>query len=69
MYIVIVKKSAFSITKLFTRVLECGKHLHDRIVSLKGGGGWAHKTSLTPQLLSDVPATSQEVERSCIHMC
>ena len=38
----------FLIYRLYVRVgifLTCGKHLHDRIISLRGKV-WAHKTSL-----------------------
>ena len=52
----------------FNRVdhlLWCGKHLHHRIISVRGGV-WAHKTSFTPQLFIEVPASSQESERSYI---
>jgi len=41
------------------------KHLHDRIIWLRGEV-WAHKTSLTSQLFIEVPVPSQESERSCI---
>ena len=41
------------------------KHLNDHIISLRGEV-CAHKTSLTPPLLIEVPVPSQEGERSCI---
>ena len=45
----------------------CGKHLHDRIISLRGGrGGWSYKTNLTLPLCIKVPVPSQESEQSCI---
>jgi hypothetical protein len=34
-------------------VLTCGTHLHDRIISLRGG--WTHKTSLSLPLFIEVP--------------
>jgi hypothetical protein len=40
---------SFDQTKMFIR----GKHLHDRIISLRGEV-WAHKTSLTPPLFVEV---------------
>jgi hypothetical protein len=46
------------------RELACGKHLHDRIISLKGEV-CANKTSLTPPLCIEVSVPSQECERSC----
>jgi hypothetical protein len=45
--------------------LDIGKHLHDRIITLKGEG-WALKTSLTPTPFIEVYVPSQENERSCI---
>ena len=42
--------------RLYVRVgisLTCGKYLHDRISSLRGGV-CAHKTSLTPPLFIEV---------------
>jgi hypothetical protein len=42
----------------------CGKHLDDRIISLRVEV-WDHKSSLTPPLSIDVSMPSQEGERSC----
>ena len=56
------------LTWLYARVdilLTCGKHLHDRIISLRGDV-WDHKISLTPPLFIEVPVPIQEHERSCI---
>jgi hypothetical protein len=47
--------------------LECGKHLHDRIISLKGEV-CANKTSLTPPLCIEVSVPSQECERSVMYL-
>jgi hypothetical protein len=39
--------------------MQCGKHLHERIISLQEEI-WAHKTSLTPSLcFIEVPVSSQ----------
>ena len=40
-------------------LLPCGKHLHNRRISLRGWGGGrsAHRTSLTPPLVIDVPVS------------
>ena len=46
-------------------LLTCGKHLHDRIKSLRGKS-WAHKTSLTPRLFIEACEPSQESDLSCI---
>ena len=46
-------------------LITCGKHLYDYIISLRGQV-WAHKISLTPPLLIEVPVPRQESERSCI---
>jgi hypothetical protein len=46
----------------YVEKLECGKHLHDRIISLKGEV-CANKTSLTPPLCIEVSVPSQECER------
>jgi hypothetical protein len=46
-------------------LLTCEKHLHDRIISLKGEVR-SYKTSLTPRLFIEVPVPSQESKRSCI---
>jgi hypothetical protein len=45
--------------------IQCGKHLHDHIISLRGEI-WAHKCSLTPSYFIEVHVPSQESERSCI---
>ena len=40
--------------RLYVRVdilLTCGKHLHKRTISPRGRGAWAHKTSLTRNVL------------------
>ena len=53
---------------LYVRVgilLPCGKHLFDRIISLRGEV-WAHNTSLTPPLLFKVPVPSQDSGRLCM---
>ena len=49
----------------FDSLLACGKHLHDRLISLSIEV-WVHKTSLTPPLFIEVPVPIQESERSCI---
>jgi len=52
---------------LYARVgilLTRGKHLHDRIISLKGEV-WAHKTSLAP-LFIEVPSPNKKSERLCV---
>jgi len=41
------------------------KHLHDHIISLRGGV-WAHKTSLSPPLCIEVPVQRQESKQLCI---
>ena len=41
--------------------ITCGKHLHDRIIALKG----MFKTSLTPSPVIEVPVQSRKRERSC----
>jgi selenocysteine lyase/cysteine desulfurase len=54
---------------LYVRVgilLTCGKHLHDRIFSLKGEVG-THKTSLAP-LFIEVPSPNKKSERSCVYI-
>jgi hypothetical protein len=57
------------ITTLFARfyervdiLLPNGKHLHDRIISVRGEV-WAHKTSLTSPLFIEVHVPSQESAR------
>ena len=53
--------------QLYMKVDTCGiwgKHLHDRIISLRGKVLWIHETSLAPPLFFEVPR--QESERSCI---
>ena len=47
-------------------LLTCGKHLHDRIFSLKGEVG-THKTSLAP-LFIEVPSPNKKSERSCVYI-
>jgi hypothetical protein len=42
----------------------CGKHLHDRIIALRGKI-WTDETSLTPPFIIEVPVPSQESQRSC----
>jgi hypothetical protein len=63
---------AFFIITLFARLfvgvgilLTRGKHLHDRIISLRGEV-WAPNTSLSPPLFIKVPVPGKESERSCI---
>ena len=54
--------------RLYVRVgilLTCGKHLHDRIISLRGEV-WSHKASLVPLFFYEVSFPSQKCERSCI---
>ena len=41
-------------------LLTCRKHLHHRIISLRGED-CAHKTSLTPPLFIEVPVPIQEI--------
>ena len=53
--------------RLYVRVgilLICGKHVHDRIISLRGGV-WVHKANLIPPLFIEVPVPSKENERFC----
>jgi hypothetical protein len=57
------------ITTLFARfyervdiLLTNGKHLHDRIISVRGEV-WAHKTSLASPLFIEVHVPSQESVR------
>ena len=55
-------------SRLYVRLgilLKCGNHLHNRIISLRGGVCEC-KTSLTPPFLIEVPVPSQENERSYI---
>ena len=47
--------------------ITCGKHLHDRIISLKGKV-WAHTISVTPSRFIEVSVPSWESERSCIYV-
>ena len=42
-------------------LLTCGKHLHERIISLREEV-WVHKTSLTLPLFIEVSVPSQESE-------
>ena len=49
------------------KLITCGKHLHDRIISLN----WevcVHQISLTPPLFIEVYVPGQENERSCIRV-
>ena len=46
-------------------LLTCRKHLHNRIISLRGEV-WAHKASLKPPLYIGLPVPCQEGERLCI---
>jgi hypothetical protein len=46
-------------------LLTCGKHLHDRIISVRGNP-LAHKPSSSLPLFIEVSVQSQECERSCI---
>jgi hypothetical protein len=49
-------------SRLYLRIsilLTCGKHLHDRIILLRGNL-WSHKTSLTPPFCIEAPVQSQE---------
>jgi hypothetical protein len=41
--------------------ITCGKHLHDRIISLKGKV-WAHTISVTPSRFIEVSVPSWESE-------
>ena len=53
---------------LYVRVgilLTCGKHLHDRIMSVTGEIG-LHKASLTPSPFIEVPVQIHDIERSCL---
>ena len=71
-YIIIMFKiTAFFIIMLCTRIymrvgilITCGKHLHDRIISLRGD--WAHATIVAPPLFIKVSVQRQEGELSCI---
>jgi hypothetical protein len=38
-------------------MLFCGNIYHDRIIWLRNGGGWAHKSRLTPPLFMGVSCT------------
>ena len=56
------------LSRLYVRVgilLTCGKHLHDRIISLKGDA-WDHNTSLSPPFSIEVSVSCQESMRSFI---
>jgi len=48
-------------------LLTRGKHLHDRIISLRGEV-WVYKTSLTPSLFIKVSEPIQERKRWCIYV-
>ena len=63
---------ALSITTLFTHLyvrvdilLTSGKHLNDRITSLRVEA-LIHKASLTTTLFTEVPVPNRESERWCI---
>jgi hypothetical protein len=43
-------------------LLSCGKHLHDRLISIRGEI-LVHKTTLTLPLFIEMPASSQESGR------
>jgi hypothetical protein len=54
--------------RLYVRVdilLTCGKHVHDRIISLREEV-WAYKTSLIQPPLIEVSVPNQEHGPSCI---
>jgi hypothetical protein len=53
------------LVRLYVRVgilLSCGKHLHDRLISIRGEV-WVHKSSLTLPLFIEMPVPSQESGR------
>ena len=61
--------SAICEGQLYVKVavlLTCGKHAHDRIISLKGEEVWDNKTSVTPPLFIEVIVPSQKSGRSKI---
>jgi hypothetical protein len=71
---VIFNDTSLFVMKLFVRscarvgiLLACGKHVHDRIISLKSQI-WAHKTSLTSSLFIKVSVPSQKHEL-VVYMC
>ena len=47
---------------------QCGKHLYDHIISLKGEV-WAHKASLTQSFFIEVSVPSEENEPQLIYAC
>ena len=47
--------------------LTWGKHLHDRITSIRENVS-AHKTSLKPLLVMELPVPRLNSERSCIYV-
>jgi hypothetical protein len=46
-------------------LLTRGKHVHDRIMSLRVET-WAHRISLTPSLFIELPVPNQESERCAL---
>ena len=63
--------TAMLLTQLYVRVsicLACGKHLFDRIISIRDLEVLAHKTSLRSPLIIDVPVPSQQRKRWCIYL-
>ena len=63
--------TATLLTQLYVRVsicLACGKHLLDRIISIRDLEVLAHKTSLRSPLIIDVPVPSQQRKRWCIYL-
>jgi hypothetical protein len=58
-----MQNSNHSVQQFVLIPLIRGKHLHDRIISLRGEV-WAHKTSLTPPLFIEV-----SVLRHVMHLC
>jgi hypothetical protein len=71
-FCIMFKIIAFFIMTLFARLyvrvdilLTCGKHVHDRIISLREEV-WAYKTSLIQPPLIEVSVPNQEHGPSCI---
>ena len=71
---VIFNDTSLFVMKLFVRscakvgiLLACGKHVHDRIISLKSQI-WAHKTNLSSSLFIKVRVPSQKDEQ-VVYMC
>ena len=46
-------------------LLKCGDHLHNCIISPRGGA-WVNKSSMTPPFVTEVPVPSRKSVRSCI---